>query len=85
MYYILPLAYPHLILDNLNTKIGKRIFRIIQALFPIPKIDTRRIMTFKNENDFISFRHHTYSKEKGQIVLKENGPRFEMQPFEVSI
>ncbi|VDN38447.1 unnamed protein product [Gongylonema pulchrum] len=30
--------------------------------------------------DFISFRHHTYSKdEHGEIVLKEIGPRFEMR------
>ena len=78
-------AYPHLILDNLNTKIGKRIFKILQALYPVPKSETRRIITFKNDNDFISFRHHTYSKEKGQVALKENGPRFEMQPYEVSI
>lgn len=58
-------AYPHIILDNLNTKIGGRIFKALQALFPIPKADSRRLMTFKNENDFISFRHHTYTKEKG--------------------
>jgi U3 small nucleolar ribonucleoprotein protein IMP4 len=76
-------AYPHLILDNLNTKIGRRVFKVLQALYPVPKSDTRRVVTFKNENDFISFRHHTYTKEKGQIILKENGPRFEMQPYEV--
>ena len=76
-------AYPHLVIENLNTTIGKRIFKIIQALYPIPKPETRRVITFANENDFISFRHHTYSKDKGQIVLKEAGPRFELQPYEV--
>ena len=78
-------AYPHLILDNLNSKIGRRIFKIIQALYPVPKDDTRRIITYRNENDFISFRHHTYTKEKGQIALKECGPRFEMQPYEIRL
>ncbi|MCP9265591.1 U3 small nucleolar ribonucleoprotein IMP4 [Dirofilaria immitis] len=32
--------------------------------------------------NFISFRHHTYSKdEHGEIKLKEIGPRFEMRPY----
>ena len=61
-------AYPHIILDNLNTKIGGRIFKSLQCFFPIPKPDSRRLMTFKNENDFISFRHHTYTKEKGILL-----------------
>lgn len=78
-------AYPHIILENLGTKIGRRIFTIIQALFPVPKADSRRIMTFKNEDDFISFRHHTYTKDKGNLVLKEHGPRFEMQPYEIKL
>ena len=78
-------AYPNLILDNLSTKIGSRVGRILQALYPVPKPDTRRVMTFANNNDFISFRHHVFSKEKGKIALSECGPRFEMQPYEVKL
>ncbi len=26
-----------------------------------------------------------YSKEKGNVVLKEAGPRFEMQPYEIRL
>ncbi|VDP16476.1 unnamed protein product [Onchocerca flexuosa] len=55
---------------------------ILKHLFPVPKIDSRRIITFSNTQDFISFRHHTYSKdEHGEIKLKEIGPRFEMRPY----
>jgi U3 small nucleolar ribonucleoprotein protein IMP4 len=78
-------AYPHIILENMETKIGKRIARILQALYPVPKPDSKRIITFSNENDFVSFRHHTYNKDKGKIELKECGPRFEMQPYEVKL
>lgn len=77
-------AYPHLILESLNSSVGKRVSRIIQALYPVPKDDTRRIITFANKNDFISFRHHMYSKEKGKVTLQEAGPRFEMLPYEVN-
>lgn len=53
---------------------------ILKHLFPVPKVDSRRIITFSNTQDFISFRHHTYSKdEHGEIKLKEIGPRFEMR------
>lgn len=78
-------AYPHLIIDGMNSKIGKRIGRILQALYPVPKKDTQRVLTFANNNDFISFRHHVYSMDKGKVVLKEAGPRFEMQPYEVRL
>jgi U3 small nucleolar ribonucleoprotein protein IMP4 len=78
-------AYPHLIIDSLKSKVGSRIGRILQALYPSPKPESKRIITFANKDDFISFRHHMYSKEKGKVILKEAGPRFEMQPYEVSI
>ncbi len=78
------LAFPHIILEGLQSKIGKRLGRILQALYPIPKSDSKRVLTFANKNDFISFRHHMFSKEAGQVVIKEAGPRFEMQPYEVS-
>ena len=78
-------AFPHIILENLNTKIGSRIGQIIQALYPVPKPDTKRVMTFANNNDFISFRHHIYNKEKNKVSLSECGPRFEMQPYEVKL
>ncbi len=78
------LAFPHLIIEGLNSKVGQRIGKVLQALYPIPKSDSKRVMTFGNSKDFISFRHHMFSKEAGQVVLKECGPRFEMQPYEVS-
>lgn len=51
---------------------------ILKALFPVPKEDAKRVMTFKNENDFISFRHHVFAKTGHKDVqLAEVGPRFE--------
>lgn len=76
-------AYPHLILDNLSSKVGRRVGRILQALYPVPKPESRRLITFANRDDFLSFRHHMYTKDKGKVVISEAGPRFEMQPYEV--
>ncbi|CAG9535224.1 unnamed protein product [Cercopithifilaria johnstoni] len=74
--------YPHLIFDSINSALGRRLTTILKHLFPVPKIDSRRVITFSNTQDFISFRHHTYSKdEHGEIILKEIGPRFEMRPY----
>lgn len=36
-------------------------------------------MTFANESDFISFRHHVFQKVKENVQLAEVGPRFEMK------
>uniref|UniRef100_A0A0N4ZJ98 Brix domain-containing protein n=1 Tax=Parastrongyloides trichosuri TaxID=131310 RepID=A0A0N4ZJ98_PARTI len=78
--------YPHLIFSKLNSNIGKRITSILKHLFPVPKKDSKRIITFANDNDHISFRHHNYTKgEKGEIELKEIGPRFEMKPYSIKL
>lgn len=78
-------AFPHLIFDGLNSKVGQRVNRILQALYPVPKPDSQRVITFANTNDYISFRHHMYTKKEGKIELQEAGPRFEMLPYEVSV
>ena len=56
---------------------------ILRSLFPVPKEDSHRIVTFAVENDFISFRHHTYKKEGSEVKLTELGPRFEMKLYQV--
>lgn len=60
--------------------------RVLQHLFPPPKGDSKRVITFANRDDFISFRHHNYAK-KGhkEVDLSEVGPRFEMRLFQVRL
>ena len=77
-------AYPHLIFDGFNSNLGDRISDILKYLWPLPKVDTKRLVTFNNKNDYISFRHHIYKKEDHKtVVLKELGPRFEMKPYQI--
>jgi len=78
-------AYPHLLFNNFTTPLGERVQTILKHLFPVPKEDSKRVLTFSNENDYISFRHHTYSKEGKDIVLKEIGPRFEMRLYQIKL
>ncbi|XWS56791.1 hypothetical protein CRYUN_Cryun09bG0116000 [Craigia yunnanensis] len=83
----MPEAYPHLILDNFKTTLGERTENILKHLFPVPKPDTKRIMTFANRSDYISFRHHIYEKPGGpkSVELKEIGPRFELRLYQVKL
>lgn len=80
-------AYPHLIFENLTSKLGKRVKTALSALFPPdPKDTTPRVVTFANTDDYISFRHHIYAKTgPKQIILSEAGPRFEMKLFEITL
>jgi U3 small nucleolar ribonucleoprotein protein IMP4 len=79
-------AFPHLILHNFQSTLGTRVGNILKALFPIPKADSQRVITFANTNDFISFRHHMYSKESFDAVrLHEVGPRFEMRLYQIRL
>lgn len=75
-------AYPHLIFDNFTSNLGKRCVNILKYLFPVPKEDSKRIITFSNKEDYISFRHHSYKKtndHKNDVELTEVGPRFELK------
>ncbi|KAG7213981.1 hypothetical protein KM043_001356 [Ampulex compressa] len=76
--------YPHLIFHNFKTKLGNRVMSILKYLFPVPKEDSKRIITFANHDDYISFRHHTYKKVNGKdIEMTEVGPRFQLKLYEI--
>lgn len=47
---------PHLILDNFTTSLGERTANILKHLFPMPKDASKRVITFANQKDYISFR-----------------------------
>ncbi|KAF5841802.1 Brix-domain-containing protein [Dunaliella salina] len=80
-------AYPHLIFDAFTSKLGERCANILKHIFPVPKDDTKRVITFANRSDFISFRHHTYLMPKGakSVELTECGPRFELKLFQIKL
>ena len=77
--------FPHLVFENFKTNIGLRIHEILKNIFPVPKLDSKRLVTFYNKDDYISFRHHTFKKEGKEVDLSEVGPRFEMRPYQVML
>lgn len=78
-----PTGYnPELILKNFDARLGQRVARMFMALFPQkPEFRGRCVVTFKNQRDFIFFRHHRYIfKNEGQkIALQEVGPRMTLK------
>ena len=71
-------AYPHLIFDNFESPLGRRVADILKHVFPVPKDDARRVVTFANEDDRVRFRHHTFERApagKREVVLKVRGIR----------
>ncbi|EXC13631.1 hypothetical protein L484_019588 [Morus notabilis] len=65
---------PELILHGFTTRLGHRVGRLFQSLFPQdPDFHGRRVVTFHNQRDFIFFRHHRYvfeTKETKQTDSK---------------
>jgi len=79
-------ASPHLIFHNFQTSLGNRLQTILKYLFPVPKTDSKRVISFVNNNDSISFRHHVYKKTGHKDVeLTEVGPRFELQLYQIKL
>ncbi|KAI9922891.1 hypothetical protein PsorP6_000453 [Peronosclerospora sorghi] len=62
-------AYTHLILNQFETPLGKRVANILKHLFPVPKPDVKRVITFSNDNDFVSFRHHVFKVTGREVKL----------------
>ncbi|KAM7536567.1 hypothetical protein Aperf_G00000086912 [Anoplocephala perfoliata] len=74
---------PHLILNRFMTTLGRRVERIIGALFPSssrgPPQPHCRTVVFHNQRDFIFFRHYRYIHKKNQdaFTSAEAGPSVE--------
>ncbi|XP_066601110.1 U3 small nucleolar ribonucleoprotein protein IMP4 [Prorops nasuta] len=78
--------YPHLIFHNFTTVLAERTKNILRYLFPVPKEDSKRVITFANHDDYICFRHHTYKKINGKdLELTEVGPRFNLKLYEIKL
>ncbi|KAK7595581.1 hypothetical protein V9T40_013406 [Parthenolecanium corni] len=78
--------YPHLIFHNFKTPLGCRVMNVLKYLYPVPKEDSKRIITFANHDDYISFRHHVYKKTDGKhIEMNEVGPRFQLKLYEIKL
>jgi ribosome production factor 1 len=58
---------PELVLNHFDTRLGRRLGRMLAALFPQdPAFRGRRVVTFHNQRDYVFFRHHRYVfEEKG--------------------
>jgi U3 small nucleolar ribonucleoprotein protein IMP4 len=81
-------AYPHLICDGFgNTPIGKRVQNILRFLFPVPKPDSKRVITFASRDDIIRFRHHVYQKnpQENDVELAEVGPRMDAKLYQIKL
>ncbi|MCL4154930.1 UNVERIFIED_CONTAM: hypothetical protein GTU68_029222 [Idotea baltica] len=73
--------HPHVIFNNFKTKIAERAMSVLKYLLPVPKEDSKRVMSYTNWDDWILFRHHMYKKVDGgkEYQLSEIGPRFSMK------
>ncbi|XP_026820764.1 U3 small nucleolar ribonucleoprotein protein IMP4 [Rhopalosiphum maidis] len=78
--------FPHLIFHNFETQLGKRTMNILKYLYPVPKEDSKRVISFANHDDYISFRHHTYKTVDGnKIEMNEVGPRFQLKLYQIKL
>lgn len=74
---------PELVLNRFNTRLGRRVGRMLGALVEqAPDFRGRRVLTFHNQRDYIFFRQHRYvfeGEENVQARLQELGPQFTLK------
>ncbi|BHF75422.1 Ribosome production factor 1 [Sparganum proliferum] len=70
-----PGVVPHLILNRFMTRLGRRVERILGALFPAvsrgPPQPHCRTVVFHNQRDFIFFRHYRYQHKRDRFGQEE--------------
>lgn len=73
--------YPELIFKNFDTRLGRRISRMMECLFPATRdYAGRAVATFHNQRDYIFLRTHRYIFDSLDAVrLQEMGPRFTLR------
>ena len=73
--------YPELIFKNFDTRLGRRISRCLQVLFPATRdYDGRAVATFHNQRDYIFLRTHRYIFDSmKEVRIQEMGPRFTLR------
>uniref|UniRef100_A0A6M2DFE0 Putative ribosome bioproteinsis protein rpf1 n=1 Tax=Xenopsylla cheopis TaxID=163159 RepID=A0A6M2DFE0_XENCH len=76
---------PHLIFHNFKDKLGLRVMSILKYLYPVPKEDSKRVITFANHDDYISFRHHTFRMVDKELEMTEVGPRFQLKLYAIKL
>ena len=75
-------AYPNLIFHNFQSDLGHKIYSFLKSLFPNPNEGNKKVIGFMNNDDYISFRQYIHEANRKEVDLCEQGPRFEMRPFE---
>jgi rRNA maturation protein Rpf1 len=73
--------YPELNLKNFDTRLGRRVARILEALFPATRdYAGRAVATFHNQRDFIFVRVHRYVFDSlDEVRVQELGPRLTLR------
>jgi U3 small nucleolar ribonucleoprotein protein IMP4 len=79
---------PNLIIDNLESPLGKRLSGILCSLFFPSDLSSKRIVTFSGKENKILFRHHFFEKKclkKKPISLHEIGPSMDLYPYKITL
>lgn len=73
--------YPELIFKNFDTRLGRRISRMLEVLFPATRdYEGRAVATFLNQRDYIFLRTHRYIFDGlEEVRIQEMGPRFTLR------
>lgn len=59
---------PEIILNNFNTRLGRRVGRFLGSLYPHePNFKGREVVTFHNQRDFIFVRYHRYIFDETEV------------------
>jgi U3 small nucleolar ribonucleoprotein protein IMP4 len=84
----IPRNFPLIVIDNLNSPLGKRLSSILRNLFPIPCTNSKNVVIFSGNNNVITCKNYWFERKgnfKSDILLHQTPPSFDMFPFKISL
>jgi U3 small nucleolar ribonucleoprotein protein IMP4 len=84
----IPRNFPLIIIDNLGSSLGNRLASILKNLFPCSNQNSKKIIIFSGQQNFILFRRYWFEKKgdfNSDILLHEIFPNFDMYLYKISL
>jgi U3 small nucleolar ribonucleoprotein protein IMP4 len=84
----IPRNFPLIVIENLNSPLGKRLSSIIRNLFPTPYTNSKNVVIFSGKDNVVTCKNYWFERKgnlKSDILIHQFSPSFDMFPFKISL
>nr|UXY88310.1 U3 snoRNP protein, IMP4 [Cryptomonas curvata] len=84
----IPRNFPLIVIENLNSPLGKRLSSIIRNLFPTPCTNSKNVVIFSGKYNVVSCKNYWFERKgnlKSDILIHQFSPSFDLFPYKITL